>query len=622
MYFISKLKNGYILIGLGSGKLHYFNPKTESIAQTTECRDGSIYDFAELPDDLLAIACGKSEQVEIHNMLQLKLVKELPHSGPTIAAHYWEANKLLVTASIGQNLKLILWDISKWKIVKEYTMSSPVVQIIELKDGRLVLSTEGALQVLTKDKTLDKLSNASPDAELNAYDRCKNLCELQPGVLAYGQKNGTMITYDIKKESKISSFNASRRKITNIKLIGKEQFIQTSYAGLKVFDSKDFEELKIIDIKDQAWDVACYGKGKTVRAKKEVEEKVAEKAVETTSEYPPKNILQGGFNKKLVLRDFESNMVIKEEKVEGNIYVMRQVAENIVACGTAMGKVYIWDIKNQKIMKTIDTSPGRVFDILRLPSNQMAVVCNASNKVEIYDGKYTKIKEINIEGKPIALCLTPTSQIVIGTESGDLRIFNLSWAETSKSEVEGKVVQIINLADGRLAITTRSKKIYIWDLNTGKKVQLSCTTIDAEMGSSTSNKAVSLCELKPGVLIWGEKAYGELTIWDIKSDTKLKSIKNHNRRISTIQIISTSHFIVGTYEHIRVYSLADYSELKCFQCTDDAWDFFTYTPSQLKLPDLKGSVAGESVIQYILYIYIDGSSRKSISTKIFTCGRI
>ena len=67
-------------------------------------------------------------------------------------------------------------------------------------------------------------------------------------------------------------------------------------------------------------------------------------------------------------------------------------------------------------MKTIDTNPGKVFHILRLTNNQMAVVSNTSNKVDdSYDGKYTKIKEINIEGKPIALCLTPNSQILICT---------------------------------------------------------------------------------------------------------------------------------------------------------------------------------------------------------------
>ena len=591
MYFISKLENGYIIIGLGSGNLHYFNPERECVDLSINCREASLYDFAELPGGMIALACGKSEQVEIHEMKgEVKLVKVLSHSGPTIAACYWKLSKCLVTGSNGQTVKIVLWDINTWKISKEYVMEQPVVQIIELRDGRLGITTEGGgLYLLGKEKTMKKLQNASPDAELNAYDKCKNLCEILPNILAYGQKNGTIYIYDIKTETKLTSFNSTLRKITNIKLIG-EQFIVTGYKGIKVYDVDDYEELKFIDIKDQAWDVCSYGKGKGVRAKKPKKVVDAKDKGRIAATYPPKNIIQGGFNKKIIVREFESNKVLMEQTVHGNIYVMRQVADDILAIGTSEGKVYMWDIINQVVLRTIETSPGRVFDILRLPQYQMALTCNASDKVEIYDvHKYTKVKEISIEGKPISLCLTPNSHIIIGTESGDLRIFNLSWGEieTRKTSVEGKIVQIITLSDGRLAVSTRGRRVYIWDFMSGNIILLSSKTVDAELGSTTNNKASSLCEIKPGVLIWGEKKYGELTLWDIKTDSKLKSIVNHNRRISAIQLISKTHFIVGTYEHIRVYALADYSEVKSYQCPDDASDFFTYSPSTLKLPDLK-----------------------------------
>ena len=190
--------------------------------------------------------------------------------------------------------------------------------------------------------------------------------------------------------------------------------------------------------------------------------------------------------------------------------------------------------------------------------------------------------------------------IVSGDQGGYVKLWEGKGDMKMKKEVrmaeEKCVVQVLELMDGRIAVSTYNDyKLYIWDYNKEVLEEVADASIDAMMGSNTSNKTNSLCELQTSHLAWGTTSYGTFKVYNYKSKTQAKQVTTSTgRRICRINLCGRKHFMIGSYQDVVFYELKNYKEICKFDCSDQAWDFAAFGGAprlEFDIRDMRGAAA-------------------------------
>ena len=296
--------------------------------------------------------------------------------------------------------------------------------------------------------------------------------------------------------------------------------------------------------------------------------------------FPPKYLLVGGFSNELFLKDFETGDIIQKVSIEGNTYCMLNLSNGHIAISLSSGKIHIWDTNNNKIWKTAETiKEGRVFQIAELSGNRLAAATGQSNMIEIYEIEtMDRITELQHTDATLTVSKIEKDKLVSGGEDKTVIVWDTtSWKSLKKHSFEHAVVQVVGLADGRAAISSYMQTtVYLWDWGKDTLQTLS-TQIDAQMGTGTANKTSNMCEIQPGLLVFGYKSsYGKVQVWNLV-DNKEECINQvSTRRIATIKKYTDDYILVGTYASVVAAKLTDREVVKTIDCKSQAWDFAAY----------------------------------------------
>ena len=291
-------------------------------------------------------------------------------------------------------------------------------------------------------------------------------------------------------------------------------------------------------------------------------------------------MIYGGFKEDIIVRDFETKQIVLREKLDGRIYCITDLKNGQAALGLSKGCILIWDLSERKTCMTIQTKGDRVLCIALLEGKkQIAAATGKSKKVEIYDIEtWKEVGTLEHAGGVTSIVVLANGNLVSGSEDRTVAVWNpTNWNKIKDKSVEGKVGQLLVLSDGQIAIAVRGKgAICIWNSESGSSQNLPSPGIDAEIGTDTANKATSMCELRPGILAWALRTYGQITIWDIQANQKVTSITTQNKRITKIVVLGKDKMITCSYYHVVIYDMATYKEIHRLDALDDAWDLLPY----------------------------------------------
>ena len=288
--------------------------------------------------------------------------------------------------------------------------------------------------------------------------------------------------------------------------------------------------------------------------------------------------MHGGYNKDLIIRDYNTKEIQFKERLGGRIYSIIDVKNGQAAVGLSNGQIQIWDLSTRKAIRTIQTEGDRVLSVAYIVDNMIAAATGKSKKIEIYNIETgEQITTLAHNGGTTAIITLNNNNLASGSEDRTVKVWNSgNWSKLQEISVEGKVGQLLQLSTGEIAIALRpGRGICIWNMQTGGVKSLPSPGVDAEIGTDTANKATSMCEITSGVLAFGLKTYGEITIWDIQNNTKRYSISTQNKRITKILIIGDK-MLTCSYAHMVIYEMNTFTELQRIEAVDDVWDLLPF----------------------------------------------
>ena len=262
IYSMKLLSNSLIILGTSKGTISLFNTLTNKIQTSTQTYGGKILNIEELPGELIGIASGESHKIEIFKMRTLVRVGKLELDSPAHVVMLLMDGRL-VTGTAGGRVSI--WDLGSWRIVKEVEVGEgSVSQVVQLGDGRLAISKRDRSISIYDYLKEESISIPEPniDAEVGVDSRNNacNLCELQPGILAWATKvYGTITIWNLEKAELVKSIQKERWRITKIKRFGEDKFITGSYKSVRIFQMEDYTELKVFKCPGAAWDFCLYG---------------------------------------------------------------------------------------------------------------------------------------------------------------------------------------------------------------------------------------------------------------------------------------------------------------------------------------------------------------------------
>ena len=635
IYKIEAMGENLVAIGLSSSKVLIFNLKSMEIEGEHKAQgegaklfemQSQIYDIVELPDERLAMTGGCSKKVEIINYRSMERQKTLEHGSGTIALCVYK--NMLVCG--GENMVVKAWELDTWNLSSQCKLLGAICQILLLQDDSLAISTRvGAIYIwdMGGDKT-ELLVRSGVDAQIgtNTLNKAVSMCEVNEGVLAYGSTSyGTVILLNYKENREIGRVEVGHRRITRIKCSPCEhsRFIICTYGAVHIYSTTDYRELSRFQSEDDAWDILLFSTEHMENMNVvDVPDRTHKISSTREREYSNEYLLVGGYTERLYLKENPSGDIKRNIDLKRVVTRMLTLECGHILIGVEGGCALVWDVNTHQIGGCIESKGNNILDMALLPSpHSVGLATQNSNLVEIFEisggsyGEYKRMGELVHPQSTTAVCRAEGKGIATGSVDGILRLWvmvdNIEYNYNCTTEVSldgNPIVQILPISEGRLCISTyKTNKIHIFTTSTGDKHIISNISIDAEITSvnphSTSlKKSTSICEVSPGVLMWGTQKLGVLQIWDIKEQKEKGTVtidKENGKRITSIYKynILGGGVAVGTYASVAILG-NDWKVKERINCPSQAWDFQFYTSGEGK-----GAVT-KVIDTVILYIYI------------------
>ena len=300
---------------------------------------------------------------------------------------------------------------------------------------------------------------------------------------------------------------------------------------------------------------------------------------------------------------------------------MTYISENIISLGLGNGMVHIFDVVERRIVHTIPPKqPMKIFSIIRIKEgNSVQMGVNEGDSMNIYStGEYKKLSSIK-HGSVVtaSLWINTTGEIVTGGVDGKCKVWKLEgetkgdtkWKyRISKSKQFSSthpIVQIVGVCNGDLVISTGDRRLALWGYKYGVTELIPNPEIDAELGEKTSNKACSLCELRPGVLIWGTSTHGVCKVYSTHAMKVLHVLKlGDNSRITHIRLIALDQFVLATYTHIKIFHMATFSQILSFSSHGSPYAFSWFGHGATPSTDIPVLPLNYDPVEVYIYIYI------------------
>ena len=251
----------YIGVATSSGVVYLYESKTQCFQWRIPIPGNrSVYDICGLGEDILLMACGKSERLFVYKITTQEL-KEVAQNGCCVAVNTYGSNneEQIICGSNDKKYSYIkIIDPNSLSTLYTQTLKSPILQIVPIIEATtpsiLVSTTEGKIYLWEVEKgELGELEGGSFEGEMDPYDKNRSLCQIAQNVVVWGMSHGALHVYDLGMRASVHIISAIHRKVTSIKSIGHMHFVVANYGGLTVFSSRDYAQLLQIHTHLQIW---------------------------------------------------------------------------------------------------------------------------------------------------------------------------------------------------------------------------------------------------------------------------------------------------------------------------------------------------------------------------------
>jgi WD40 repeat protein len=185
--------------------------------------------------------------------------------------------------------------------------------------------------------------------------------------------------------------------------------------------------------------------------------------------------------------------------------------------------LYIWDLDNRTIVKTIPFDRTPITSVCALPNHRIAIACGSSSP------KYVLSSELPDQF------------------SGDLMIYdiqrNTELSSIPEEDCDG-IEGVCKLTDGRVAGCSRNGNVKIWDANGSVVYEF----------ANKHHDAVDICSLPDNrIATVGEQT---VCIWDVRMGRRVRTLTGHSGRVTCVCALPGNRVASGSHdETVRIWNL-------------------------------------------------------------------
>jgi len=356
-----------------------------------------------------------------------------------------------------------------------------------------------------------------------------------------------------------------------------------------------------------------------------------------------KYIISGSEDKSVILWDIKSGKELATFVSPNNLVKSVAFSPNTkqFACAEgdikAKNKIYIWDIKEHKIVKTIEDNKGIITN-LQYSSDGRYLLSGGPSELILRDvDAGIKIRDFVLPKEPLQnIDFSADGKNIVASSENIIYIWNINSCEIAKT-LKGHTDKITNVKyskDNKYIVSgSNDKSIRIWDADSGKEIsniddhgyKLENIAISGDnkwIASSDMNESIKLWDLETGVLtntLDGHKgrigglffnndnsmlvSYGRwdrtIKLWDTKSGEIIKALQGLPKYIfDKAYFDKGNNFAVGKDYNIVIFSnLTQGKSVKLFaeenglvSCVDNYKNnkiVYGTTTNEIRIIDLK-----------------------------------
>lgn len=230
-------------------------------------------------------------------------------------------------------------------------------------------------------------------------------------------------------------------------------------------------------------------------------------------------------------------------KQKGSIVAI-SLDRGILASGeTNTGKIYIWDLPSQRLLKTI---PFNVTALALRCEVETLASGSSQGKIKIWNLETGTLKYNPLPGHADSvtfLAISPDGKLLAsGSENGEIKIWDLGAGGLKYNLLpkhDNKVTSLAISPDGqKLVSSSRDGKIKIWNLGTG-------TLLHGLIGSE--NEVTSVAISPDGQTFASGSTDGKIKVWDLNTAALLRiyNLSGYGGEFITLAIDSNRQIVVS-----------------------------------------------------------------------------
>ena len=194
----------------------------------------------------------------------------------------------------------------------------------------------------------------------------------------------------------------------------------------------------------------------------------------------------------------------------------------IIMSGDFQGNINLWDLEQQKLIKTISAHNRKINDIDFDRSNRIFITCSQDSSVKVWSFYSNKLLEsFKISSIPDLVRFNSSGDgYFIFTNNGDI-------IEKKIKNKENYYSNILSQAINDVILTKQNNTIIVCDDKAIKKINLNTKEIIHEIKNPYSSKFLKIDEFTGDTLIsWSEN--GMISYWDINTQNVISEIRAKN----------------------------------------------------------------------------------------------
>ncbi|TWU39013.1 Serine/threonine-protein kinase PknB [Novipirellula aureliae] len=259
------------------------------------------------------------------------------------------------------------------------------------------------------------------------------------------------------------------------------------------------------------------------------------------------------------------------------------------------GSVRIWDIDNQKLLKSFNAHRGIVWMVAYHPTRPLLMTSGDDETVRIWDSKnFELVKEWKAMNSVRTAVFSPNgSRIVAGDREGTIHVYDIdSGEEVASKNHPGSILGVDYSSDGKLIASVGSDKVVrIFDAETlvernamsghdgpiygvrfapkGSLIASVGWNANVRVWNTDTGKEVSNLKGSEGD-IWGVSFCGEGThlvtgeqggaarVWDLESGKPITTLRGHSSAVHNVSLDRVAHRIATSSRDgtIRVWDMS------------------------------------------------------------------